>query len=95
MMVYAIGEGDDEMYDYGWIENRNTRETVWRMEYQKTEQAGGASKNRLCRETILLPAGEYVLHYLTDGSHSFEEWNARPPRDRFNYGITLCELERH
>lgn len=95
MMVYAIGEGDDEMYDYGWIENRNTRETVWRMEYQKTEQAGGADKNRLCRETILLPAGEYVLHYLTDGSHSFEEWNARPPRDRFNYGITLYELERH
>ena len=87
--IYAIGEGDDdEMYDYGWIEDDRGRR-VWEMEYWDTEHAGGANKNRVINEVIRLKAGEYMVRYRTDGSHSFEDWNDTPPRDPDHWGITV------
>ena len=42
LRVYALGEGmGGEMYDYGWIENAETRRTVWSMKYSETDPAGG------------------------------------------------------
>jgi hypothetical protein len=88
--VYALGEGmGREMYDYGWIENTGNGRTVWEMTYGMTTRAGGAKKNRLVNSTIVLDKGEYELHYETDGSHSFNDWNADPPEDRTHWGITL------
>lgn len=88
--VYAIGEGQDrEMYDYGWIENAKTGRVVWEMTYGMTSNAGGARKNRMVETTISLEKGEYELHYETDGSHSFNDWNDDPPEDREHWGITL------
>jgi hypothetical protein len=92
--VYAIGEGDDgEMYDYAWIENVNTGRVVWEMTFRKTERAGGARKNRLFDDRVFLEAGDYVVYYETDDSHSFNDWNDRPPRDPFNWGVTISKLE--
>jgi hypothetical protein len=88
--IYALGEGrNGEMFDYGWIEDANTGKVVWEMTYRMTEHAGGARKNRLYDDTISLKAGEYVLHYETDDSHSFNDWNSDPPHDALHYGITL------
>jgi len=88
--IYALGEGSDgDMYDYGWIEDANTGKTVWEMSYRLTEHAGGARKNRRFDDTISLKAGEYILHFETDDSHSFNDWNADPPHDATHYGITL------
>ncbi|HEX9640870.1 MAG TPA: hypothetical protein VGB13_06125 [Candidatus Krumholzibacteria bacterium] len=88
--IYALGEGTDgEMYDYGWIRNRDTGKTLWEMEYRATEHAGGARKNRAARDSIELPAGRYELVYVTDGSHSFEGWNDRRPDDPMSWGITV------
>jgi hypothetical protein len=90
--VYALGEGSDgEMYDYGWIETSSGR-AVWEMTYRMTEHAGGARKNRLVRETLLLEAGDYEVHYVTDGSHSYRRWNASPPHDPESWGITVRAL---
>ena len=86
--IYAIGEGDrDDMYDYGWIENERGR-VVWEMSYRNTEHAGGARKNRLFNDTVLLEEGEYKVEYRTDGSHSFEKWNSNPPNDPFHWGVS-------
>ncbi|GAB4333953.1 MAG: hypothetical protein Kow0037_12360 [Calditrichia bacterium] len=91
--VLAIGEGDwDEMYDYGWIENSQTGEIVWEMTYKKSRWAGGARKNRRVESTILLDTGSYVLHFRTDDSHSFEDWNDDPPEDPLHYGITVYKV---
>jgi len=88
--IYALGEGrDGDMYDYGWIEDANTGKTVWEMSYRLTEHAGGAKKNRRFDDTIMLKAGEYILHFETDDSHSFNDWNDDPPHDATHYGITL------
>ena len=88
--VYALGEGDwDEMYDYGWIEDFDTGEIVWEMEYDDTRRAGGNSKNRLFDGVVRLNAGNYIAHYQTDDSHAYKTWNKSPPRDRRNWGITI------
>lgn len=89
--VYALGEGHekDEVFDYGWIVNSETRERVWEMSYSNSDFAGGAAKNILYKGEIKLTKGSYELNYVTDDSHSREDWNASPPYDPFNYGITL------
>jgi len=94
VIVYALGEGSrGEMYDYGWIEDAESRSTVWQMEYQMTEHAGGAEKNRVFRGRLDLPAGSYVLRYLSDGSHAYRSWNQAPPHDPESWGITVFEPE--
>jgi hypothetical protein len=90
MRVYAVGEGTDgEMYDYAWIEDSNSGRTVWRMTYRDTRHAGGAEKNRMIADLVVLPAGEYVLRYRSDDSHSYDDWNMAAPHDTENYGVTL------
>jgi hypothetical protein len=92
--VYAMGEGSDgEMFDYGWIVNANTREKVWEMEYYDTENAGGADKNRLFDGTITLSPGNYIAHYVTDGSHSYRRWNSGRPFNEKGWGMTLSVLD--
>ncbi|HTK81030.1 MAG TPA: hypothetical protein VL633_01965 [Bacteroidota bacterium] len=88
--VYALGEGQNrEMFDYGWIENSRTSQTVWEMTYSMTFHAGGGRKNRMVNSTVYLEKGEYTLHYTSDDSHSFNDWNTDPPDDQTMWGITL------
>ena len=81
------------MYDYGWIKNRDSDEIVWKMTYDQTRWAGGAKKNRKVNKTLKLPAGRYVVVFVTDDSHSYNEWNSRPPDDPINYGITIFKVK--
>lgn len=92
--IYCLGEGTGgEMYDYGYIIDDDTGRTVWEMRYRRTRHAGGARKNRMYDGEITLDAGTYIAFYETDGSHSFEDWNARRPRDSMNWGLTISKLE--
>jgi len=94
LRVFAMGEGRDaEMFDYGWIEDANGR-TVWEMKYDETEPAGGADKNRLYDGVITLPAGNYVLRYRSDGSHSYNDWNDNPPDDPESWGIAVFRMAK-
>jgi hypothetical protein len=77
------------MNDYAWITDAETRRVVWEMKYEHTDHAGGAEKNRMVNGTLELPRGDYILHYETDDSHSFNDWNAAPPTDPFSYGVTV------
>lgn len=88
--IYAVGEGRKrEIFDYVWIHNAANRERVFEMNYRNTEFAGGADKNLSLNETIKLPAGSYIVSYVTDGSHSYGEWNALPPDDPEFWGVTI------
>lgn len=91
--VYAIGEGTSRrMEDYGWIEDAKTGKKVWSMDYATTRHAGGATKNRMVDETITLPKGSYTLHFKTDDSHAYGDWNSDRPRDPEHYGVTVYAL---
>ena len=88
--VYALGEGrDGRMFDYGWITRGGSRAHVWEMRYDETEPAGGDRKNRRVDTTLRLQPGNYVVHYVTDDSHSPDAWNAAAPADGAHWGITL------
>ncbi|HEY6953433.1 MAG TPA: hypothetical protein VI758_13575, partial [Bacteroidota bacterium] len=90
--IYALGESVDdnrEMVDYAWVVNARSRERVWTMDARRTFHAGGASKNRFVDEIVELPKGDYVAYYQTDGSHSYDEWNADPPFDPEHWGLTI------
>ncbi|HEX9654122.1 MAG TPA: hypothetical protein VGA99_10450 [bacterium] len=88
--IYAVGEArDDGTFDYSWIVNTKTRDSVWKMTYRNTDYAGGAKKNRKVHETVSLPAGRYVVFFVSDDSHSFQKWNASPPYDPMFWGITI------
>lgn len=89
LRVICLGEGSDDLVDYGWIVDADTRERVWEMKEYKAEYAGGASKNRRVSEVISLDKGDYIVYYTTDDSHSYEEWNSAPPRESDMWGITL------
>jgi hypothetical protein len=88
--VYAEGEGSGRsMQDYGWITDARSRVRVWEMSLDKSQYAGGARKNRRQVETLKLPAGDYEANFVTDDSHSPADWNAAPPCDPGQYGLTL------
>jgi hypothetical protein len=95
LRIYAIGEGrQDNMSDYGWIEDAKTGRKVWTMDYQDTQDAGGTAKNRLFDNVIAFDAGSYVVHFETDDSHSFREWNSSSPRDPEGWGIKIYTVGR-
>jgi hypothetical protein len=92
--IYAIGEGqNNEMYDYGYIEDATTGRVIWEMTYSMTFHAGGGRKNRMVNTTLLLDKGEYRLHFVSDDSHSFNHWNTDPPEDPTMWGITVYKEE--
>ncbi len=94
LRVLAVGEGrDGEMFDYGWIEDSDGR-TVWKMKYDATDPAGGSNKNRIFDGVIALPAGNYVLRYRSDGSHSYNDWNTDPPDDPESWGISVFRMAK-
>jgi hypothetical protein len=94
--VLAIGEGTGgQMFDYGWLKRvldggRST--VVWRMRYDQTLPAGGSDKNRRLEGELELEPGAYELHYVTDDSHSFQDWNADPPEQPHLWGVALSQL---
>ena len=88
--IYALGEGQDRtMYDYGWIEDATKGTVVWEMTYSMTFHAGGGRKNRMVTTNLVLDKGHYILHYVSDDSHSYNHWNTDPPDDPTMWGITL------
>ncbi|MFB3111061.1 MAG: hypothetical protein ACE10G_03415 [Gemmatimonadales bacterium] len=88
--VLALGEAlNGRLYDYGTILDATNREPVWKMELQHTHHAGGHDKNRMVDDVISLDAGSYLVRYVTDGSHSYEDWNAAAPSYPELWGITV------
>lgn len=93
--ILAIGEGNHgQMVDYGWLKRVDGQHTgvIWRMRYSDTVSAGGNDKNRRQEEEIELEPGSYELHYVTDDSHSFEDWNANPPDQPHLWGVAVSRL---
>jgi hypothetical protein len=88
--VYALGEqgNSGELVDYAWISDLRQNERVWDMR-DYVRSAGGAKKNQKAVSTITLEKGDYVLSWVSDDSHSSVDWNAEPPDDPLNWGVTL------
>ena len=93
--IEAVGEGTRHgMADYGWIENETNGDVVWEMTYRKTSHAGGAEKNRIVNQTILLDKGDYLVYFVTDDSHTADDPNDDPPEGHLSWGIVLTRAEQ-
>ncbi len=93
LLVEALGEyddSDDAFADYGWIADAATNEPVWEMRYRNTMPAGGAEKNRAFTGLVELDAGSYVAYYVSDGSHSYEDWNSAAPFRESAWGLAIA-----
>lgn len=92
LRVIAFAElppGRRDPADGGWIVNAATRARVWGTVRRGSDHAGGAEKNRLYDDLVHLDPGRYVLCFGTDGSHAWGTWNATPPHDPMNWGVTI------
>lgn len=88
--IEALGEITySGQYDYGWIERDDTGERVWEMTLENTRHAGGTERNRRFDGVVTLPAGRYVVRYVTDGTHHFGAFSDEAPQDAENWGITI------
>jgi len=95
--IAALGEnagGANDFADYGWIVNADTRQRVWSMTDSDVEPAGGADKNKLVTDRLSLAKGNYLLYYVTDDSHTYDDWNAAPPYNPEAYGIRINALRK-
>ncbi|MGD8414340.1 MAG: hypothetical protein PVF33_08915, partial [Candidatus Latescibacterota bacterium] len=96
VLVYALGEGyprSNEMFDYAWLVDDKRRKEIWRMKAGATRHAGGASKNRQTEVVLNLDPGTYTVHFKTDGSHSYGDWNSAPPINPEHWGVTVFSLD--
>ncbi|MEE8149375.1 MAG: hypothetical protein V3T75_02865, partial [candidate division Zixibacteria bacterium] len=92
LRIYSLIEqpGRNEVpVDHAWIINMETRQRVWEIDKWDADYAGGSEKNQLFNDEIELEKGKYVLYVVTDDSHSYEEFNASPPYDPINWGVTI------
>jgi len=81
------------MYDQVWIENSSGNE-IWHMNPLHTEFAGGHPRNRLASLDIILPGGDYIIHYdntVSPYNHYKGHWEAFPPPDDL-WGIMLISV---
>ena len=90
LTLYVLGERSrsGEMVDFAWITDTRENSRVWDM-HDDVRSAGGAWKNEKALSTITLEEGNYLLTYVSDGSHSAADWNEEPPDDPLNYGFTV------
>lgn len=94
--VICLGEyNDGEAYDYGWIENALSNEIVWKFNGSNTVHAGGGEKNRKFNGIINLKKGKYLIKYISDGSHSYYDWNTTAPFDKEYWGISLWTINKN
>lgn len=94
VLIVATGEGlIGSLADQGWLNRDNVTAPVWQMHLEQTRHAGGALKNRVLFENVILPAGSYKLNFLSDDSHAFAQWNARPPDRPQDWGIQIFRLD--
>jgi hypothetical protein len=92
--IHALGEGQNgEMTDYGWIVDAASRRKIWTMRYNETSYAGGDRKNRMVDQVVHLDQGGYIVHFVTDGSHSFRNWNSAPPYEPERWGIMIAAAD--
>ncbi len=94
VFVNAVGEmtGSSGVYDFAWLDEvlpGAHRRYVWSMQYESTLHAGGGRKNRMETAFLQLNPGRYELNYVSDGSHSYESWNADRPDYPDRWGVSL------
>jgi signal transduction histidine kinase/ligand-binding sensor domain-containing protein len=93
--VLLVGLGElhpGASLDHGWLEGADG-DTLWSMAALQSAWGGGALRNRLVVDTLVLPVGRYTLHYQSDQGHSFGEVFEGAPDDPHWWGAMVLPLD--
>lgn len=90
LLITAAGEiSTNGRYDYGWIEDAESGERVWEMTLRNTEHAGGEARTRRFSGVVTLPAGDYLVRYVSDFDFAFGDFDDGAPSRPEEWGITV------
>jgi hypothetical protein len=93
VLIYGLSEAaDEQLVDYGWLQNADTGTRVWEMTSHNTIHAGGAAVNRKRASRLTLSPGSYSLHYVSNATHAFSAWTGAAPEHANLYGVTVFNL---
>ena len=88
--IRAVGEiSTSTRFDYGMLKRTGDDQPVWEMTRYNTVAAGGGDENRLFSGFVSLDAGEYVLRFVTDGTHHYGDFGAEVPDHPGQWGIAV------
>ncbi len=92
-LLAAMGDGNAfGMRDYGWLERLPRSKPIWQMSYEKSNHAGGSTRNRIEMKVVWLEPGQYRLRFRSDGEHSFDDWLEAAPNRKNLWGIQIYQL---
>ncbi len=95
LRLYAIGEGNpSRMLVYGGIENRETGQLVWVMDFLSTEDIDKTREIRKVDRLLPLRAGTYRLHFKSDPA-SLQKKSIQTTTGSHNIGIWLFDVTAH
>ena len=91
LLIYTVGEitPRDGLYDYAWLEDNDSGETIWKMSRENSLPAGGDGINRAETAFIDAEPGTYTIHFKTDGGHSYDGWLRTKPSFPDRWGVTV------
>ena len=93
VLVVSVGEGLGGMWDYGWLtDSKNDTLFVQKKSTDMYNYFSGNGKNRIYVNLLSLEKGKYNLHYKSDDSHSYGNWNTVPPIDTTWWGIQVFDI---
>ena len=90
--IYAFGERSNyrrTMADYATIIDAKTPAARVDHGCRPHPSRRRSVEEQVRRRGHLLPRGSYVVTYITDDSHAYDDWNDDPPFDPEHYGITI------
>jgi len=94
LAAYAVGElAESGRYDWAWLRNNDTQESIWEMTHENSRQSGDDNSNRAELAFFRLEPGTYSIGYETDDSHSFDSWRHGRPDHPDRWGVTLYPVE--
>lgn len=95
LRLYALGKGNpSKMLDYGGVEDTETGQLVWVMNFLSTVATGGIKESRKVDRLLPLRAGTYRLHYKLNPSRPPDN-SIQAPADSNNRGIWLFDETEH
>ena len=83
------------MLDYGGIENTETGQLVWVMDFLSTEDTGGNQEIRKVDRLLPLRAGTYRLHFKSSNSSWPLNNSIQAAAGSYNRGIWLFDETEH
>ena len=99
VVIYAYGEITDSdpsnRFDLARLHRQDQGGdwiAIWEMTWENSVSAGGARKNRQEIFFDRLDPGVYQLSYESDGSHSYDHWNAGQPNYPERWGVTMFSV---